>query len=223
MPRPTTRSGTAPWASAWSTSPGPAEPEVAAALALTSPFVPMLFQGEEWAASTPFQYFTDHSDPELARAIQEGRRSEFAALVSDESTVPDPQDSETFAASKLDWDERPRSEHRAMLEWHRSLITLRRSVPDLTSASEEATGVTFDEEGRWIVVRRGSIDVAVNLGDTAQWVPVVTEGAVVLLSNDPDPDLGPAGVRVEPDGVVLIGPAGGEELIVPRFSVGSNG
>ena len=80
--------------------------KVAAALLLTSPFVPMLFQGEEWAASTPFQYFTDHDDPELGRAVTEGRRREFAAFGWDPEGVPDPQDPRTFERSKLRWAER---------------------------------------------------------------------------------------------------------------------
>ena len=78
---------------------------VAAALLLTSPFVPLLFQGEEWGATTPFQYFTDHTDPELGRAVSEGRRREFAAFGWDPQAVPDPQDPATFERSKLDWTE----------------------------------------------------------------------------------------------------------------------
>ena len=73
---------------------------VAAALLLTSPFVPMLFQGEEWGAATPFQYFTDHDDPELAEAVRAGRRAEFAAFGWDPESMPDPQDLATFERSQ---------------------------------------------------------------------------------------------------------------------------
>ena len=69
----------------------PGRLKIAAALVLTSPFVPMLFQGEEWGATTPFQYFTDHEDAELARAVSEGRRSEFAAFGGDPEEVPVPK------------------------------------------------------------------------------------------------------------------------------------
>src|SRR5690606_10857723 len=65
---------------------------IAAALLLTSPFTPMLFQGEEWSASSPFRYFTDHQDPELGRAVTEGRTHEFAHFGWDPADVPDPQD-----------------------------------------------------------------------------------------------------------------------------------
>jgi maltooligosyltrehalose trehalohydrolase len=73
----------------------PGRLKIAAGLVLTSPFVPLLFQGEEWGASTPFQYFTDHEDPELGRAVSEGRRSEFSAFAWSAEEVPDPQDPAT--------------------------------------------------------------------------------------------------------------------------------
>ena len=80
--------------------------KIAAALADDAPFVPMLFQGEEWNASTPFQYFTDHQDSQLAESVRKGRRAEFAHFVANASEIPDPQASQTFQRSKLDWDER---------------------------------------------------------------------------------------------------------------------
>ena len=79
--------------------------KIAAALYLLSPFVPMLFQGEEWAASTPFLYFANHDDPELARAVSEGRKKEFAAFGWDPASIPDPESQATFEASKLNWNE----------------------------------------------------------------------------------------------------------------------
>src|SRR5690606_7306946 len=77
--------------------------KIGAALVLTSPFVPMLFQGEEWGASTPFLYFTDHADPDLAEAIRQGRRREFAAFGWDAESIPDPQAIETFRRAQLNW------------------------------------------------------------------------------------------------------------------------
>ena len=89
----------------------------AAALVLTSPFTPMLFMGEEWAASTPWQYFTSHEEPELAEAVREGRRREFAAHGWASEDVPDPQAPATVAASTLDWSESVSAEtHSAMLD-----------------------------------------------------------------------------------------------------------
>jgi len=105
--------------------------KIAAALIFTSPFVPMLFQGEEWAASSPFQYFTDHQDPELARAVSEGRRAEFTAFGWNPDDIPDPQAPETFQRSKLNWQERENEPHADLLDWHRRLIHLRHNHPAL--------------------------------------------------------------------------------------------
>jgi maltooligosyltrehalose trehalohydrolase len=78
---------------------------IGAALVLTSPFVPMLFQGEEWAASTPFLYFTDHREAQLGNAVKEGRQQEFSAFGWDPETIPDPQEESTFYRSVLKWEE----------------------------------------------------------------------------------------------------------------------
>ena len=104
---------------------------IAAALLLTSPFVPMLFQGEEWGAGTPFQYFTDHDDPGLGRAVSQGRRAEFAAFGWDPGDVPDPQDAATFERSRLNWDEASSGRQAGLLAWYRRLIALRRQIPAL--------------------------------------------------------------------------------------------
>ena len=71
--------------------------------------------GEEWAASSPFQYFADHEDPEMARLVSEGRKREFAAFGWDPASVPDPEKRETFERSKLHWDEVHAGEHAEML------------------------------------------------------------------------------------------------------------
>ncbi len=99
----------------------------AAEAVLGAPNVPMLFQGEEWGASSPFQYFTDHEDAELGRAVSDGRRREFAAFGWDPDDVPDPQDPATFERSKLDWSELGREPHAELLAWHKALIARRRA------------------------------------------------------------------------------------------------
>ncbi|MFI8519353.1 malto-oligosyltrehalose trehalohydrolase [Streptomyces sp. NPDC085481] len=136
----------------------------AAALVLTGPSVPMLFMGEEWGAKTPWQYFTDHTDPELAEAVRRGRRREFGAEGWAEEDVPDPQDPATRDRSVLDRTERERDPHKRLLAWHRELIALRRTQPDLTDPDLAGVKVAYDEEARWLAFRRGDIRVAVNLG-----------------------------------------------------------
>lgn len=140
---------------------------IEAALVLTSPFTPMLFMGEEWGASTPWQFFTDHAEPELVEAIRRGRAAEFgghgwAELHGGEVKVPDPQDPATVAASRLDWTEPERPRHARLLRWYRDLVALRRTEPDLASGDLAATDVTDD--GSWLVVRRGRVRVVVALG-----------------------------------------------------------
>jgi maltooligosyltrehalose trehalohydrolase len=152
---------------------------VAAALLLTAPFTPMLFQGEEWGASSPFQYFTDHPDPDLGRAVSEGRRSEFAAFGWSPNDVPDPQDPATFERSKLCWEELAQPPHRHLLDWHRTLIRLRRAHPALTDPTVPAEPSTTDGV---LSVRRGPITVVANLGDGERTVEL-PEGAEVLAAS----------------------------------------
>ncbi|MBZ0272514.1 malto-oligosyltrehalose trehalohydrolase [bacterium] len=105
--------------------------KIGAALVFAAPFTPMVFQGEEWGASTPFPYFTSHQDKRLARAVSKGRRNEFAAFGWNADDVPDPQDEATFRLAILDWDEMSREPHRELYAWYRDLARLRRDTPDL--------------------------------------------------------------------------------------------
>lgn len=145
---------------------------IAAALVLLSPFVPMLFQGEEFGASSPFQYFTHHSDPELARAVSEGRRREFSAFGWPLESIPDPQDVATFERSKLRWEEVSEQPHAALLDWYKKLITLRRSTPALTDGRMDSVKVNFSEESKWLVFRRGAIQVVCNFAPYRQPIPI---------------------------------------------------
>jgi maltooligosyltrehalose trehalohydrolase len=146
--------------------------EIGAAVVACSPFVPLLFQGEEWGASTPFLYFTDHQDPELGRAVSEGRRREFSAFSWVEHQVPDPQDPSTFAQSQLDWSQLDEPDHRALLEWHRKLYALRRRYGELTDGRLSAVDVTYDEAARWLVLRRGRVILAFNLAPDPRTMPL---------------------------------------------------
>lgn len=178
--------------------------KVGAALVLTAPFVPLLFQGEEWGASTPFQYFTDHGDPSLARAVTEGRRHEFAAFGWKPEEIPDPQDPATFLRSKLDWSERDRPPHADLLEWHRRLIRLRRTTPALLDGNRAAARVTYDEAQRWLILERGPIAVACNLAAVPQRLAVGSERAL-LLASDPTVARDGSWVLLPPDSVAILG------------------
>ena len=160
--------------------------KIAAALVLTAPFVPMLFEGEEWAASSPFQYFADHSDGELARAVSAGRRKEFATFGWDSASIPDPESAAAFEDSKLKWDEVNLSEHAEMLEWYRALIGLRRSTPSLNDGTPGNTRVTFDEQANWLRMDRGSVAVICNFGEEYRFP--APHGAQVLLASREAPE-----------------------------------
>jgi maltooligosyltrehalose trehalohydrolase len=139
--------------------------KIAAGLVLTAPFLPMIFEGEEFAASTPFQYFADHEDPEMAKAVKEGRRGEFAAFGWNAADIPDPENVETFERSKLKWDEVHEGRHQEMWEWYRGLISLRRNSASLNNGELGQTKVTWDEEKGWLVMVRGGVTVVCNLGE----------------------------------------------------------
>ena len=145
---------------------------VAAALLLTAPFTPMLFQGEEWGATSPFLYVTDHRDPQLAGAVRAGRLAEFAAFGWQPSDVPDSQAEDSFLRSKLDWDERSQPAAAELLEWHRSLLALRRAEPALHDPAVAAVATAW---GGLVRIGRGDIVLLAALDDTTEVVANPTE------------------------------------------------
>ncbi|KAA1249387.1 malto-oligosyltrehalose trehalohydrolase [Mycobacterium simiae] len=156
---------------------------IKAALALGSPYTAMLFMGEEWAASTPFQFFSSHPEPELAKATAQGRKAEFAEHGWAADEIPDPQDPQTFQHSKLKWDEIHSGEHADVQRFYRDLIALRHHDPDMADPWLEHLTVDYDEEERWITVCRGRLRIACNLGAEPVQVPVT--GEVVLAWGEP--------------------------------------
>ena len=164
----------------------PARLAVAAVLTLTAPGTPMLFMGEEWGASTPWQFFTSHPEPELGRAVREGRVAEFARMGWDPADVPDPQDPATFQRSHLEWSETNVPAHAALLNLYRDLITLRRtrpelSDPDLTHTRVVVTRDDGEPSARTYRIDRGGSAVLINL--TADVVVFdIDPGDAVLLS-----------------------------------------
>jgi maltooligosyltrehalose trehalohydrolase len=177
--------------------------KIAAALVLLSPFVPMLFQGEEFAASTPFQYFTGYEDPQMGHAVSEGRKNEFAAFGWNPEDVPDPQAPATFQRSKLNWPETGEPPHDALLDWHKRLIALRRSNSDLANGSLEAIAVDFDEMRRFLALRRGAFTIISNLAKTPLVAPVEERDEIVLAS-DQGITRESATVSVPPESVIVL-------------------
>jgi maltooligosyltrehalose trehalohydrolase len=155
--------------------------KLGAALVMTAPFIPMLFQGEEWAASAPFLYFTDHQDPELGEAVKQGRRDEFAAFGWEADAIADPQSEDAFLRSRLDGVEFDKPPHAEMFEWHRALIDLRRRLPALQDGRMEQTTVDFDEAAQWLMMARGSVLVVVNFANEAQTIPLTGCSRKTLL------------------------------------------
>jgi len=168
--------------------------KVGAGLVLTGPYTPMLFMGEEWGAGTPWQYFTDHIEPWLAEAVADGRKAEFQDQGWAIDDVPDPQDKATFLRSKLDWTERDREPHLGVLAWYSELIALRRARPELTDPRLDRVRADFDEGARWLMVRRGCLRIAANLGPGTVRLPLGHPGVGVLAASSP-------GVAVDKDTV----------------------
>ncbi|NLW86097.1 MAG: malto-oligosyltrehalose trehalohydrolase [Planctomycetes bacterium] len=177
---------------------------IGAAMVLVSPFIPMLFEGEEWGASAVFQYFTDYQSRELAEAVRQGRRREFADFGWDPQKVPDPQADETFERSKLDWDELAQQPHAAMLEWYRRLIWLRKTMPSLCNHHRGHVRVDYDESQRWIVVNRCCVALACNLSDQRQSVPLRGGGGRIILSMDQEASISGAAILMPPDCAALV-------------------
>jgi maltooligosyltrehalose trehalohydrolase len=187
-----------------SESLSPALVKLGAALVLTSPFTPLLFMGEEWAAGTPWRFFTDYPDRELAEAVREGRRREFSRHGWDPQAVPDPQDPATMERSRLDWSELDRAPHAGVLAWYRSLIALRRERPELSDPRLDRVEVDFDVDARWLVVHRGGLRVACNLAGTRGAVPIRGTGRRLLLCSDESARLDGRSVELGPESAAIV-------------------
>ena len=177
--------------------------KIGAAIVLTSAFVPMLFQGEEFASSSPFQYFTHHEDPDLAQSVSAGRRNEFAAFGWDPEDVPDPQSEETLERSKLRWDELCCQPQAEILDWYKKLIQLRRRHSCLTDGRMSQIDVRYDEGESWLAIRRGQVEVVCNLSQTTRTVPVTRPPDNVLCS-EAGCQLREQAIGLPPDSVAIL-------------------
>ena len=187
--------------------------KLAAALLLLSPYVPLLFMGEEYGETNPFQYFVSHGDEKLVAAVREGRKKEFEAFGWGDD-VPDPQSEETFRRSKLDWPSREKSPHRELLALYRDLLALRKREPALRPGAGKPA-VAFDAARGWLAVglgasrqeegtastavpdawplAPGSLVALYNLTDREQPIPIPNGGPVTALLSTTDTAYQPPG------------------------------
>ena len=129
-----------------------AQLQLAAATVLLSPYLPLLFMGEEYGEPAPFPYFVSHGDPDLIEAVRKGRRQEFADFAW-QGEIPDPQSESTFHSAKLNWDSQKSGEHHTLWIFYQELLRLRRELPALASLEKSNTEVTTDA-GKILAVRR---------------------------------------------------------------------
>lgn len=153
------------------------------ALVLCSPYTPMIFMGEEWGATTPFQFFSFMPDASLREAIRCGRYAEFAEHGWDEMEVPDPNDERTFRRSQLDWSEPGTEPHATLLRTYRELIALRKCRPELSDPRLDALAIDVDEHARTLVLHRGALRVVVNLSPQPATVALNGQPTQVLLAS----------------------------------------
>ncbi len=163
--------------------------KIGAAIILLSPYVPLLFQGEEWAAGTPFQYFVDFErEPELAKAVAAGRRKEFAGFEWEGKEVADPTARSTFERSRLDWSEIGRAHHAEIRDWHRKLIRLRGQVSAVTDGRLDLVDVNYNESEECLRIQRGSFTILCNFSQESRVLDLPPGGpSQILLSSKPLP------------------------------------
>jgi maltooligosyltrehalose trehalohydrolase len=166
----------------------------------------MIFMGEEWGAATPWRFFTDFDQPALAQAVRTGRREEFSDHGWQPDDIPDPQEATTRSMSVLDWSEQIGADHARLLDWYRTLITLRRNTPDIQDDHLAAVGVSYDEDARWFVLTRGQHLVVVNLGDSHAEIPLPVAERTVVLAWD-GAELSAQQVVLPRRSVAVLGPA----------------
>lgn len=165
----------------------------ASALLMLAPETPLLFMGQEWAATAPFQFFTDHN-AELGPLVSEGRRREFAHFpeFSDETvraSIPDPQAEETFLRSKLQWTELDRPDHQATLRWYTRIIALRRRIRgrNLRCTVLEQEGlISLEWRGEQLIYM--AVIALLGAGD---WTNELPSGSLLLTSEDSEFSIDP--------------------------------
>jgi maltooligosyltrehalose trehalohydrolase len=176
---------------------------LAAAAVVLSPFLPMLFMGEEYGETAPFQYFTSHSDEALIEAVRRGRREEFEEFEW-AGDAPDPHDEETFRRSKLNWSRLAHDEHASLRRLYAQLLRLRRETPALRALDLDAVDAHADDERRVLLVRRGGeVLIAFNFGGKAQSVELPFEPAAWKAMIDTGAKIEANRITLPPDAFAL--------------------
>lgn len=179
--------------------------KIAATLLLTAPFVPMLFQGEEWGATSRFHYFTNFQDSELAEKVQEGRKNELAEFGWNSDNVPDPQEISTFEQCRVDWTEPDIAGHADILEWYQALIALRRNNPALQAGSVKEISFEYHENEKWFMYDRGDFLVVANMSENAQDAILPhPENWSLVLSSNPEITILENEIQLSPFGVSIL-------------------
>ncbi|MBW4644250.1 MAG: malto-oligosyltrehalose trehalohydrolase [Goleter apudmare HA4340-LM2] len=184
--------------------------KLAAGAVLLSPYLPLLFMGEEYGETAPFLYFVSHSDPDLIQAVRAGRKQEFKAFHYAEDP-PDPESASTFLRCQLNWELRHQGQHKVLLDWYRQLIQLRKTHPALLNYDRNGIQATSDEEKKLVVVRRSSasreVIFAMNFNSSPVTVtlPIEREAGKLLDSADIQaPDKLSVGEEVRLDATSLV-------------------
>ena len=157
---------------------------------LLSPYLPMLFMGEEWSEPNPFQYFVSHTDPELAEAVRKGRKAEFAAFHA-QGEAPDPMAASTFNNSKLQWLLHNEGQHKLMLEWYKTLIRLRKTHPAVKSLNRKSLSVDVNADNQTLALHRwhgeNKLTCLMNFSGEPRVVSLdsATQWTIALHSADP--------------------------------------
>jgi maltooligosyltrehalose trehalohydrolase len=190
--------------------------KTAAALVLCSPFVPLVFMGEEWGASSPFPFFAGPRHVDLDEAVRRGRTEEFASFGWDPDDMPDPIAASTFESARLRWDEISEGSHADLRSWYRALIALRRARPELSDPRPSSTAVDEHDSEHSVVVWRGDTAIAVNTDTSPVHLSLVSpfkgtqncvplKGKALLLASDDEVRLTDDGVVLPPHSVAIIG------------------
>lgn len=163
-----------------------------AAAVIVSPYLPMLWMGEEYSEPHPFLYFVSHTDPDLAEAVRKGRKAEFAAFHA-QGEAPDPVSEDTFNQSKLQWELIHQEPHQTMFRWYQTLIKLRKELPALRNLNRQNLEVVTLEEHKTLVLHRWQENQRVicfmNFSKGTQTVEVPNQAKAwskILDSSDPE-------------------------------------